>query len=956
MFVNGIPMLTSIDKTIRFRALVPLPNRTTTAIYTALDKILRQYNKAGFKIKYLQCDNEFRPLMETIVDDLDIYPNYTSAGEHESTAERNNRTIGERIRTLYHLLPYKALPGTMLRHMAMHVTQQLNYFPAKGGISKYYSPHVILTEQPLDYNKHCQVPFGAYVQGNQDNLPTNTLAPRTIDAIYLRPMNNKQAGHEIMDVNTGRVITRNTVHEIPISELIIKAVEDMAESQNMKSLKLTTRIKTPLLPNDWTAGVDYENNNENEYENENENEFEIEDENYNHYDIGDDSDNEDEDQDYIHQNEIDELFSEEVEQPTTTTPDIEVEDEEMEPETVEEEETENEEAMYPERKYPGRTRNPPDRLGYHQANKVNFDLENNLNKLNEENYSTNDAALYARLIHDINKATTKSGHVFSQQYKLKKGLQKYGEKGKEATMMELDQLHKRNCFTPINIDDLKEGEKKKAMEALMFLTEKRDKKIKGRMVYNGKPTREWLSKEDSKSPTVAMESIFLTTVIDAKENRDIMTADIPNAFIQTEMPKIEKGDEKVIMKITGVLVDLLVDIAPEVYEPYVVMEKNKKVIYVQVLRALYGMLVAALLWYQRFREDLESHGFEFNPYDPCVANKKVKGSQQTIRFHVDDLMSSHRKKSVNDDFLKWLNKKYGNHGEVKATRGKTHDYLGMVFDFNQKGKVTVDMTEYVQAMVDEVRDEVKEDDKAPTPSTEDLFHVKEDSPPLSKQQSERFHTLVAKGLFACKRARPDINTTITGLCTRVKAPNEDDWKKLIRLMKYLNGTRKDKLTLSAEDLHLIKWFVDVAFGVHADFRSHTGGTMTFGEGAVISFSRKQRLNTRSSTEAELVGADDVSFLILWTKLFMEAQGYEVKKNILLQDNKSTILLEENGKRSSSQRTCAINIRYFFLTDQIEKGNVTVKYCPTKEMTADFFSKPLQGGQFKKFKSQIMGGK
>ena len=87
---------------------------------------------------------------------------------------------------------------------------------------------------------------------------------------------------------------------------------------------------------------------------------------------------------------------------------------------------------------------------------------------------------------------------------------------------------------------------------------------------------------------------------------------------------------------------------------------------------------------------------------------------------------------------------------------------------------------------------------------------------------------------------------------------------------------------------------------------------------------------------------------------MEAQGYKVKKNILKQDNKSTILLLENGKKSSSKRTRAINIRYFFLTDQIEKGNLTVDYCPTTEMTGDYFTKPLQGKLFEKLRKQIMG--
>ena len=96
--------------------------------------------------------------------------------------------------------------------------------------------------------------------------------------------------------------------------------------------------------------------------------------------------------------------------------------------------------------------------------------------------------------------------------------------------------------------------------------------------------------------------------------------------------------------------------------------------------------------------------------------------------------------------------------------------------------------------------------------------------------------------------------------------------------------------------------------------------MMYGGGAPQTISRKQKLNTRSSTEAELVGANYASVMILWTKLFMEAQGYPIEKNILYQDNKSTILLENNGKRSSSKRTRAFNIRYFFLTDQVERGN------------------------------------
>jgi hypothetical protein len=313
------------------------------------------------------------------------------------------------------------------------------------------------------------------------------------------------------------------------------------------------------------------------------------------------------------------------------------------------------------------------------------------------------------------------------------------------------------------------------------------------------------------------------------------------------------------------------------------------------------MLVAALLWYTDFKGDLEEKGYEFNPYDLCVANKSIDDTLHTVRFHVDDLICSHMDPRTNDEFEVWLNKMYGDHGPVTTTHGNVHDYLGMTFDFSVKGKVMIDMIDYMERMVDDFWTVLKPSDTAPTPAAEDLFAAG-DGDDLERQRSEEYHTFVVKGLFACKRARPDIHPTIAVLCSRVKKPNENDWKKVQRLLKYINGTRKDKLILSTDDLHVIKWYVDCAFALHPDFKSHTGGNMTYGQGAPISMSKKQKLNTRSSTEAELVGPDDLSTLILWTKLFMECQGYPIAKNILYQDNKSTILLENNGKKSSSKRT------------------------------------------------------
>ena len=131
-----------------------------------------------------------------------------------------------------------------------------------------------------------------------------------------------------------------------------------------------------------------------------------------------------------------------------------------------------------------------------------------------------------------------------------------------------------------------------------------------------------------------------------------------------------------------------------------------------------------------------------------------------------------------------------------------------------------------------------------------------------------------------------------------------------RVLKYLKGTKYMRLTLSMENLGIIKWWVDASYNVHEDCRGQTGTMMTLGKGAVMSFSRKQKLNIKSLVEREVVGIDDALPWILWCSYFIESQGYTVEQNILYQNNMSTILLAKNGIWSGSKWTKHIKFRYF----------------------------------------------
>ncbi len=128
--------------------------------------------------------------------------------------------------------------------------------------------------------------------------------------------------------------------------------------------------------------------------------------------------------------------------------------------------------------------------------------------------------------------------------------------------------------------------------------------------------------------------MFITSTIDVKEKRKVITIHIPRAFLHAN------NDDYVIMKMVGMLAELMIKTNPKLYKQYVVLEKGRSVLYLQLQNALYGMLKSALLFYKKLVAELQEMGFEINPYDPCIANKMVNGTQMAIRWYVDDLMIS----------------------------------------------------------------------------------------------------------------------------------------------------------------------------------------------------------------------------------------------------------------------------------------------------------------------------
>ena len=933
-FVNKNAFLATISEKIKLTTAKYIPNRSSELLLKGMKEVKGLYSSRGFNLRTALMDGEFE-VLNSALQELGITLNTTAANEHSPFIERQIRVIKERVRATKHTLPFKVIPLIMLVELVYFCIFWLNAFPPKSGVSSTHSPCKIITGQQVEFKKHCKLPFGAYVQTHEEPTPSNTQQARTIGAIALGPTGNLQGSYKFLNLRSGKRITRRNWTQLPMPQEVIDRVNQLGVNDGQPEVLTFYNSKGDLIgDSDPDALADEINGDASKEVSVDEVAGDLGEETSSNDDGAEESDPTADDETVLEDTEevvLEESTTEEVAETVEETSTAEIEGVPMSEEEI------------PTLRRSTRERNAPNRLVPTMEGKSHSE--------------SNNAALTT--VHPdahLNHSFLTMGGTVLTQLSLKAGLKKWKERGETAVSKELEQLHNRESFLPVHMKDLTPAQRKQVLESYLFLAEKRDKTIKGRMVAGGNKQRGFINKEDATSPTAALESVLLTSVIDAHEGRDVAVVDVPNAFVQT---KLEEESDKAIVRLRGRLAELLVEVDPERYGPYAFKDsKGVTILLVQILNALYGIMRAALLYYQKFVKDIKSIGFKLNPYDPCVANKLVKGKMLTIVWHVDDLKVSHFFEDVVTRMISWLKKCYekifpDGSGKMKVSRGKVHDYLGMTLDFSTPGEVKVTMLDYIKDMINEFNQHDSTGKISKIPASEDLFKVDPDSPLLNAELAGVFHSIIAKGLFLIKRARPDGAVPIAFLSTRVKNPTDQDWKKGRKFIRYLQGCPELPLILKADNLAVLKWWVDGSHAVHADLRGQSGGCMMMDKGAIISGSTRQKINTRSSTETELVAADDFMPMLLWTRYFLEGQGYGSVDTVLYQDNQSAILLEKNGRLSSSKRTKHLNIRYFFITDRINDGDLKVEYCPSTEMVADFFTKPLQGKMFLKFRKMVM---
>jgi hypothetical protein len=930
LYVQSIPMLHTISGNYNFQTIEALPSKkkpNTTDMKNGIKKVINIYHSRNLLVEQLNTDNEFNVIRDDIRPTL---LNMVAANEHVGNIERSIRTVKEGTRCHVQRLPFRRWPKQMIIGCITYVVKCLNDIPSENGVSDTLGANTLITGMPgRSFEDIMKLNIGDYVQAY--NIPgdiTNTNEARTVGAIALYPSGNLQGSWYFMSLLTGKVLHRYHWKSLPMSADVIARVEELASQEGQ-----------PIVANnfkyEWDQGVDALDDDVIHLDDDDDIDETvqadlIQDEGAHapllamgqDHDFTIDNDENDADGAFGHgllENEVGEDITDEVEDPHDMVPLVAqgapINDDAVPVDaneaTLDDGSTVDEGAeVTPALRRSNRQRNV---INYatlhntgertnaqqlHQQSKKQVTFRTKKNNPKKQKRKKKKIKLEIkdmfRKVVGVTMAQMAKADKYAQ-VSVKEGINRYGHKAVEAVMQEYAQLDDRKIFSPLKPNELSASTKRNALNLITMVKEKRCGKIKGRACADGRKQRRYIQKEEVTSPTVQLESLMLSLLIDAHEKRDVATADVAGAFLLADM------EDYVVVKIIGETAEIMCKVNPK-YESYIGYENGKKVLYMKLIKALYGCMQSAMLWYETFKGCLEGLGFKLNPYDPCVANKMVDGKQCTICWYVDDNKISH----VNPKTVDWVIEEIENKfGKMTVKRGKSHTFVGIDFTMTEDGKVEINMKEYIKECIEAFGETINKG--ATTPAKSNMFDVDDESEPLNEEKSDIFHHIVSKLLYVSKRARLDIELAIAFLCTRVSCSTNEDWEKLRRLLQYLKATINMPRLIGTDNMQIMQTWVDASYAVHRDMRGHTGGVISLGHGVIHSKSSKQKLNTKSSTESEIVGASDYIPWTLWAKGFLQHQGYTLDRNIFYQDNESAMKIEKNGRKSCGDKSRHIHI-------------------------------------------------
>jgi hypothetical protein len=910
--IEGTKYLVSISVPLGLIMVSCLADKTAKTLSAELRRASQRYSARGFIVNKVVTDSEECFAATSIgLEGAGMTVEHSPPNKHVHKIEVTIRVMKERVRALLHSLPY-ILPKKLIPSLVLFVAARLNASPCGTRVDPT-PPREIFLNRKSSMRTDFKIGFGELVLVDNIGTVKNSMSPRSREAISLHPATESPGGFHFFLLDTQEIVVRSSwVDNIPFTAAIVDRINGIAVADGVPdnpSDKKKPRVRFAYQPTTFgsSLSVDLPSHMPRSEVPQSPNE----------------SDtvrfggvvpvDPPEQQDHA------------IEQPYQDPPDHDM----RQPEDHSEQECSEPDCSEP-------------------------DCDSNDEACAADATPTEQDEIDSTPVQPTGPSTRFQGqkhvrvyiaqrdqHCF--QMGIKPALRKHGELAVQSVEKELRQMESKAVWEPVHVSSLNEDQRRRMIRSYLFIKEKYDAsgtfdKLKSRLVAGGDAQDPALY-PDRSSPTADVAAVFAVAAIAAREGRHVVTADIAGAYLNADMSKSD-----IYMKIDGMIAKQLTKIDPKKYSPFVRRDGG---IVVRLRKALYGCLESGKLWFDTLCRALTDMGLQQNPHEQCLFNKQSGGHQLTVVIYVDDLFITCAEEAEVEIFLSGIVERFK---EITINRGPVHSYLGMVFDFRTPSKVVVDMRSYVDDLI-KASGTVG---RASSPANNDLFIV-HTAEPLKASDAREFHSLVAKALYLAKRSRPDILTAIGFLTTRVREPTEQDRQKLSRVLKYLNDTRELCLTLERADGPCAA-YVDASFAVHSDKKSHSGFAATVGKGAVLCASSKQKLTTKSSTEAELVAVSDKVGHALWlNNLVYEQEKYKKKEQepiTLFEDNQSCIALIRSGKPSSS-KSRHISIRYFFIKDRVERNEINLTYLPTEEMVADLLTKPVQGSLFRALRNRLL---
>lgn len=913
MFVEKVPLLIGVAHPLDLTLVTHMRSFDQTKISRGVEVVergIREFisilKSRNFSVPLLMCDGE--GAVSALKDELGrlgVELDISGAGGHVQRVERKIQTVKERVRSYvsYHL-PF-TLSTLGIIFLVMYCVSRLNY-QISGTRPQGPSPREMFVGRPTDAMRDFRCCFGEYVQAT---MPTtdNSMRARTEGCIVLLPTGNRTGSVKMLCLRSGKVVTRDNFTILPMPEEAIQRMNELAMLDGRVKPRTgeSHREEEPIHTEDTVEAA-------------------------------------------VHGDVQTQVMLDDG----GGDPIVGVETHDEHPHLVLADESghiaEGEDRAEEDSELGDQQPIPVDDCTETQvtggkSTPVKRDVMEFFRRGVESQLALTTSAT-ASVERKILGGDTKAEDR-TRKVTVRAALRTHGETARSVIEAELKQMLDKKVWSPICLRSLSIRERGAIIRSSMFLKEKflasgSFEKLKARLVAGGDQQDRDLY-EDLSAPTVATSSLYTIAAVAGHENRYISVIDISGAYLNANM----STGVKVHMRLDRTISSLLIGISPS-YGRYI---DNQGCIVVILNKALYGCVESAALWYEHLKGTLERYGFRQNRYDQCIYNRTEPcGHQCTLAVHVDDILVTCASQEAVNLVGTQLRSAYGKINEVK---GPVVGYLGMEFDVTVPGETRITMKGFIENLIDgsQVTGE------AATPAGESLFDVREDSEKLNDNERKRFHTYVAKIRYAANRARPDCLVAAAFLATRVTKSDKDDLGKLSRLLKYINGTRERGIVLRAGTAGIqVSAYIDAAYGVHTDGKSHTGSVIVIGDsGAVHCKSTKQSIVTKSSTEAELVALSDSANQAFHIRNFLCAQGHDLMPVTIYQDNLSCIAMAERG-RSTSERTRHISIRYYWLKERVDKGEARITHLRTEGMYANVLTKPLQGSQFRRERLGVTG--